>query len=441
MKTREMFSAIIWRKITNFAPLKLTIKNTYKMTENRPADNKVLPVSPLVKWIGVLDYDIVTFDVVMTTEYGTTYNSYFIDAHKKAVVETTKEKFWDVYLNKLQQVCNPADIEYIILNHTEPDHSGNVGNLLKIAPKAQVVGSGQAIRYMKDLLGYDFPHIIVKDGDKLSLGNTELTFISAPNLHWPDSMYTWMESEGVLFTCDSFGAHYCDEKMYDNQVENYDDAFTYYFDVILKPYSKFLLKAIDKISHLNIKTICTGHGPLLTENWKRIVDLSKEYALKATAQPDSVYAFIPYVSAYGKTGMIAQAIGEGMKSVNPDIIVDVQDIENTSLGELDEKLSRSKAIVVGCPTINQNILLPVYKLFALISPIRDRGKVGGAFGSYGWSGEGENLIFAVMKNLKLEMVEEPVFVKFTPHKPQLEQARQYGKALAEKMISKSCDSE
>lgn len=405
-------------------------------SQRKIADDKVLTVSPSVKWVGVLDYDIVTFDVVMTTEYGTTYNSYFIDAEKKAVVETTKEKFWEVYLKKLQQICDPSEIEYIILNHTEPDHSGNVGNLLKVSPNAKVVGSGNAIRYMKDLLGYEFPHLVVKEGDTLSLGNMDLAFISAPNLHWPDSMYTWLEKEKVLFTCDSFGAHYCDERMFDNQVENYDDAFKYYFDVILKPYSKFMLKAIDKIRHLDIQAVCTGHGPLLTNDWKRYVDMSEEFAKETMRYPLEKYIFIPYVSAYQKTGDIARAIGEGVKFKIPDAIVDIQDIETTPVGELDEKIARSQAIIVGCPTINQNILLPVYKLFALINPIRDRRKIGGAFGSYGWSGEGEKLIYANLKNLKLEMPDDTVFVKFTAHEPQLIKAREYGNQIAEMLIAK-----
>ena len=410
-------------------------------TENRPKDDKVLPISPSVSWVGVLDYDIATFDVVMTTEYGTTYNSYFINADKKTVVETTKEKFWDVYIEKLRKVCNPSEIEYIILNHTEPDHSDNVDKLLKEAPNAKVVGSGQAIRYMKDLLGYDFPHIVVKDGDTLSLGNMDLSFISAPNLHWPDSMYTWLEKEKVLFTCDSFGAHFCDARMYDSEVGNYDEAFKYYFDVILKPFSKFMLKAIEKIRSLDIGAICTGHGPLLTHDWKRYVDLSMQYSEEALKYPLQKYVFIPYVSAYQKTGAIAQGIAEGIRSVIPDAVIDVQDIENTPIGELDEKIARSQAIIVGCPTINQNILLPIYKLFALISPIRDRGKVGGAFGSYGWSGEASKIIQANLMNLKLDVPEEPIFIKFTPHAPQIEQARDYGMTIAKMMISKQSPSE
>ena len=138
-------------------------------------DNKILPLTDDVSWIGVLDHDIVTFDVVMETKFGTTYNSYFINAGKKVVIETVKERFWDVYREKLCKLTDPAGIDYIVMDHTEPDHSGCVAKLLEIAPKARVVGSGNAIRYLKDLLGFEFPHLIIKDGQTLDLGNKTCT--------------------------------------------------------------------------------------------------------------------------------------------------------------------------------------------------------------------------------------------------------------------------
>ncbi len=395
-------------------------------------DNKVLEIKNDIHWIGVLDYDIVTFDVVMETEYGTTYNSFFINAEKKAIIETSKEKFWDRYLQKIEQVTNPADIEYIILNHTEPDHSGNLNNLLKLAPNAKVVGSRLAINYLKDLLCKDFDHIIVKDGDTIDLGNKTLRFISAPNLHWPDSMYTYLEEDKLLFTCDSFGSHYCNHKMFDNQVGNFDEAFKYYFDVILKPFSKFMLKAIEKIRPLEIDAILTGHGPLLTTNWKKYVDLSEQYAREALVKPEKNSVFIPYVSAYNKTGLLAEKIAEGIKSQG-NFEIDVADIETMSVGELDERVAKSNAVIVGCPTINQNILLPVYKLFSVISPIRDKGKIAGSFGSYGWSGEAKKMINSNLTNLKLDLQGEGVFIKFTPGENELLTCFNYGKQLGEKI--------
>jgi len=224
--------------------------------------------------------------------------------------------------------------------------------------------------------------------------------------------------------------------MFEDEVDNYDESFKYYFDVILKPYSKYMLKAIEKISSLDIKAICTGHGPLLTKNWKRYVDLSKKYAEETLKFPLQKHIFIPFVSAYNKTGLIANAIAEGAKSVINDANVDVLDIENTPIGELDEKIAKSVAIIVGCPTINQNILLPIYKLFALVNPLRDKGKIGGVFGSYGWSGEASNLISSNLKNLKLNVVDDDMFVKFTPHEHQLELARNYGAKIAQMILSK-----
>ncbi|MFO7997904.1 MAG: FprA family A-type flavoprotein [Bacteroidales bacterium] len=396
-------------------------------------DTEVLDITKDVKWIGVLDYDIVTFDVVMETVYGTTYNSYFIGAEKKTIIETSKARFWDVYLEKIKILTPPSDIEYIVLNHTEPDHSGNLGKLIDLAPGATVVGSRLAISYMKDFMGRDFKHLVVKDGDTLDLGNKTLRFISAPNLHWPDSMYTYLEEDKLLFTCDSFGCHYCHHQMYDDQVGDFSEAFKYYFDVILKPFSKFLLKAIEKIRPLEINAVLTGHGPLLVNDWRKWVDLSEQFAREALSTSQQNHVFIPYVSAYHNTGQMAEAIAEGIHSTG-EFIVEVCDVETMALGDMDERIARSQAIIVGCPTINQNILLPIYKLFALISPIRDKGKLGGSFGSYGWSGEAAGLINSALSNLKLDVQGEGVFIKFTPHEDAFRKCFEYGKGIGDALL-------
>ncbi|RLD33208.1 MAG: FprA family A-type flavoprotein, partial [Bacteroidetes bacterium] len=200
-------------------------------------NNRIIDITDKVKWIGILDYDIVTFDIVMKTDYGTTYNSYFIDAEKKTIIDTSKEKFEDEYIQKVKEVVDPSEISYIVLNHTEPDHSGNLKALLELAPNAMVVGSGNAIRYLQDIIGTDFSYLQVKNGDELSLGDKTLKFIGAPNLHWPDTIYTYLVEDKLLFTCDSFGCHYCNKDMFDDEVGDFNMAFDYYFDVILKPYS------------------------------------------------------------------------------------------------------------------------------------------------------------------------------------------------------------
>jgi NADH oxidase (H2O-forming) len=399
-------------------------------------DDRIIDISNDVKWIGVLDYDIRTFDIVMTTEFGTTYNSYFINAGKKTVIEVAKEKFSDVYLKKLNSVTDPSEIQYIILDHTEPDHSGSLRLLLEIAPSATVVGSGNAIRYLEDIVNVPFKSIVVKDGDTLDLGNKTLRFISAPNLHWPDSIFTYLEEDKILFTCDSFGAHYCDQTMYSNLTTEYLEAFKYYFDVILKPFSKFMLKAIDKIKPLEIDFICTGHGPVHREYRKEIVDLTADYAsryLEISSGNKPRKVLITYVSAYGYTKQAAGHIASGILETG-NLSVETLDIENIPVAELDAKLTEADAILVGSPTINQNTLLPVYKLFALINPIRDKGKPAGAFGSYGWSGEASKIIADNLRNLKLKVFDETAGFKFLPGSSKKDSLIDFGRRFARSTI-------
>jgi len=393
----------------------------------------VLKVTDSVNWIGVLDHDLVSFDIVMETKYGTTYNSYFINAEKKAVIDTVKETFWPEYREKLLSLTDPGEIDFIICNHTEPDHSGSLRHLLELAPNATVVGSGQALTYLSEMIDHSFNSLKVKDNDVINLGNKKLKIIGAPNLHWPDSIYTYLEEEGLIFSCDSFGAHYANELMMDDLVEDYTDAFDYYFDVILKPYSKFMLKAIDKINSLPIDMICPGHGPILRSTWKEKMDRSAKYAtqyLETTRKENRV--LVAYVSAYGYTKEMATMVAEGLKKAG-NITVDLLDIETVLLGDLEEHVVRADGLIIGSPTINQNTLLPVYKLFSIINPIRDKGKPAAVFGSFGWSGEAVKLIEEHLKNLKLNVVSEGLAARFYPNSEDSDRivtlAQEFGQAL------------
>ncbi len=397
-------------------------------------NSQVLEISKNVSWIGVIDCDLVSFDIVMETKHGTTYNSYFINAEKKAVIDTVKETFWPEFKEKLLSLTDPSEIDYIICNHTEPDHSGSLHHLLELAPKATVVGSGQALAYLGEMMDCSFNSQKVKDGDVIDLGDKKLRIIGAPNLHWPDTIYTYLEEEGLLFTCDSFGAHYADARMMDDlMMEDYSEAFDYYFDVILKPYSKFMLKAINKIKSLPLDMICPGHGPILRSDWKAKMDRSEKLAtqyLEDTRKDNRV--LVAYVSAYGFTKEMATQLAQGLEKTS-NIKVDLLDIETILLGDLEEHVVRADGILIGSPTINQNTLLPIYKLFSVINPIRDKGKPAAAFGSFGWSGEAVKLIEDHLKNLKLKVVSEGLSARFFPNNEESDQilslAKKFGQAL------------
>ncbi len=395
----------------------------------------ILPVADGVSWIGSLDRELVTFDIVMETQFGTTYNSYFIDAGKKTIIDTVKKGFSEEFLARVRRLCDPAEIEYIICNHTEPDHSGSLKDLLDVAPNSTVIGSGQALNYLSEMIDRPFRSMKIKDGDTLDLGNKTLKFIGAANLHWPDTIYTYLEEDGILFTCDSFGAHFSDEKMFDDLVEDYSDSFKYYFDVILKPFSKFMLKAIEKIDPLEISMICPGHGPILRSTWKDKVRMSRKYSEEFLSSQEGTQEriLITYVSAYGYTREMANVIAKGIREAG-DLEVDVLDIEHIQLGELEENIVRSGGILIGSPTINRNTLLPVYKLFSVINPIRDKGKLAASFGSYGWSGEAVPLIEEHLKNLKLDVVQDGLATKFFPSEEQTGDLLEFGRTFGLKFL-------
>ncbi len=402
-----------------------------------PDNNKILKVTPDVKWIGVLDPGLQVFDIVMETKYGSTYNAYYINADKKTLVETVKDTHTAEYLEKVKTVCNPAEIEYVIMDHTEPDHAGSLSALLDIAPNATVIGTGQALTYLNEIMNRPFKSIKVKDGDTLDLGNKTIQFIGAPNLHWPDTMYSYLVEDKLLFTCDSFGAHYCFAPIFDDLITNkeqYDEAFVHYFDCILKPYSKFMVKAIEKISSLDIAAICTGHGPILRSTWKEIVaksdKLSKEYLEITEGKNNRI--LITYVSAYGYTRQMADWIKKGIEQAG-NFEIECMDIEFVLLGDIEAAITKSDALIVGSPTINQNTLLPVYKLFAAINPLRDRGKPATAFGSYGWSGEAVDLIENNLSGLKLKVTQKAYKSRFRPGDEKAQQLIEFGNQFAEQM--------
>ena len=401
-------------------------------------DNNILKISPDVSWVGVLDKDLKVFDIVMETLYGTTYNAYFINAQKKTLIETVKATFWEPYKKKLEQVCNISEIEYIVLDHTEPDHSGSLPYLLELAPNATVVGSGQALNYLSEMMDKPFKSLKVQDGDVLDLGNKKLKFIGAPNLHWPDSIYTWLEEDRLLFTCDSFGAHFCPVNVLDEHEEGYDKAFDHYFDVILRPFSKFMIRAIEKIKDLPIQAICTGHGPILRTRWKERVEQSQERSreyLSFTGEKKILEVLVLYVSAYGYTKQQAEAIMEGLKQ-HENLNITCLDVENILGGDLESALTKADGILIGSPTINQNTLLPVYKIFAYINPIRDRLKLAGSFGSFGWSGEASGIIYTNLKALKLKVI-EPLAAKFIPNGKKNEEFIEYGRRFGEMMTQRN----
>lgn len=391
----------------------------------------VKSISSDLFWVGSLDPNLKVFDIIMETEFGTSYNSYLLKGTTgTAVFETVKNEFFDDYLAKIKSLVDPSTINYIIVNHTEPDHSGSAAKLLEYAPNATVVGSSQAIIYLEAIVNCPFKSQVVKDGDSLSLGNKTIRFISAPNLHWPDTMYSYIEEEKTLVTCDSFGSHYCSDRVFRHDLEKekseeYLKSFKFYFDMIISPFKSFVLSALEKIKDLDIDYICPGHGMVLDGEYiDQYKALYKEWSTVEKRKVPSI--ILGYVSAYGYTEKLANKIVEGIKSATDAYDVLVYDLSTAKQEDVIKEIEQSKALLIGSPTILADALPPVLSLLYTLNPAIHKGLYAGCFGSYGWSGEATKNINDRFLQLKFKTPLEPLKVRFNPSDDQLQQAFDFG---------------
>lgn len=395
--------------------------------------NKAKEVYNGIYWVGALDYDIRVFDIVMYTDYGTTYNSYLVKGTEKTVLfETVKDKFFDEFLDKLSEVSSPKEIDYIVVNHTEPDHVGSVARLIKLNPDITIIGSGTAIKFLKDITNASFKSMIAKEGMTVPLGGKTIKFIMAPFLHWPDTMYSYIEEDNVLITCDSFGCHYCDEKIFNDEIEeDFLDAYKYYFDVIMGPFKPHMKQALNKIKDLKIDIICPGHGPVLRKEIDKYISLYSEWSKTSKREIPSVV--IPYVSAYGYTKKLAQKIAEGLNTVG-GIDVFLYDLVDIDKETVMNEISLAKGVLFGSPTIVSDALPPIWSILTSLNPIIHKGKLAGAFGSYGWSGEAVPNIENRLKQLKFKIPIDGLRVKFNPSEEELLEAFEFGEKFGEAVL-------
>ncbi len=396
---------------------------------------KTLKLQEDLFWVGAIDADLRIFDIIMRTEFGTTYNAYLLrGSEKSALFETVKLGFADDFFAELESLTSPAAIDYLIVSHTEPDHAGSVERLLAINPNLTVVGTRAGIGFLEQIVNRKFQSIIVKDNDTLSLGNKTLRFFALPNLHWPDTMFTYIQENDTLVTCDAFGAHYAHEGILRSTLENESDylsAVRYYFDMILGPFKRpFMQRAIDRVKNLPLKMICTGHGPVLN---CRIPDLLALYQAWCEEAPKAKKRVaIPYVSAYGYTAALAASIAKGVLS-DGNMDVDLYDMGRADATQVLRDMETADGILMGTPTILADALEPILALTLGMRVPLFSGKKAGAFGSYGWSGEGVPNMLVRLRQLGLKVPEEGFRVRLKPTEEDLSNAFAFGLAFAQSL--------
>ena len=389
--------------------------------------------------VSVLNPNMRVFDIVMKTEFGTSYNSYIVKGSEKtALIESSHHTFADYFLNNVKSITDLSNIEYLIMNHNEPDHSGAIEKIVELIPDIKIVTTNAGALYIKNIVNRtDLNIVIAKDGDIISLGDKTLTFYIAPFLHWPDTMFTYLKEDKVLFSCDFLGTHYCEPQMIDTKIaykKAYDSSLKGYYDAIFGPFKPYVLKGLEKIKDLDIDFAATSHGPVLSKEGclGEVIVKYKEWSTPIIREEKIIPIF--YCSAYGNTRAIAKSIQAGIQAAIPTAYVQTYDIIKHDLRELGKILDDCDGFLIGSPTLNRDAVPPVWNLLAHVDAINIQKRPVALFGSYGWSGEAVKNIRSRLTDLKTKLFEEDFRVILVPTKENFDEAYNFGNKFANTIV-------
>ncbi len=371
-----------------------------------------------------LDWDRDRFDIEFGLQNGTTYNSYLIRGEKIALVDTSHEKFRQLYFDSLNGLINPQEIDYLIISHTEPDHSGLVRDILELAPNITVVGSKVAIQFLENLVHHPFQRQLVKNGDQLDLGNGHiLEFVNAPNLHWPDTIFTYDHGSGILFTCDAFGMHYCSDDLYDEQLSAIEPDYRFYYECLMAPNARSVLAAMKRMEPLgNINLVANGHGPLLKHNVTELLTHYRDWSQAQTKAEKTVAVF--YVSDYGYSDRLCQSIAKGITKTG--VAVETLDLKSADPQEVKELASSAVGIVIGTPPFSgihaQEITGNLGTILASVNP----KQYIGMFESQGGDDEPILPLFNKFREVGLTKAFDPIRSTETPNESLYQRCEEAG---------------
>ena len=390
---------------------------------------KPVAVVKNVYWVGAVDWDIRHFHgFTYSTHRGTTYNAYLIVDDKVALVDSVYGPFAQEMMERIREIVAPEKIDYVVANHVETDHSGAVAEVLKYAPDARVVGTEKCKQGLFKHYFGEWNFQVVKTGDKIDLGERSLRFIEAPMLHWPDSMFTYIEEDGLLLPNDAFGQHLATSQRFDDEVDEsvlMTEAAKYYAN-ILWPFSSLVINKIGEIQRqeLKINVIAPSHGIIWRSNPVKIVEAYLRWA-KGEAKNKIL---IVYDTMWGSTGKMARAIIEGIKSVGVEATI--YRIPFSDSGDILADLLEAKGILIGSSTINNDILPTVAPLLEDLKGLKPRGKIAAAFGSYGWGGGAVKSIEEMSRRAGMEVVFPGLTVNWVPNKEELQKCFNFGREFA-----------
>ncbi|MFI3218828.1 MAG: FprA family A-type flavoprotein [Methylococcales bacterium] len=400
---------------------------------------QAIALSERVHWIGALDPTLRSFDIILKTANGTSYNAYLVRGSAGvAVIDTVKEGFAGDFFARLESVARYDEISVIVLNHLEPDHSGALPELMRRAPQARLYISQKAQSMLKALLKQDeFNFTPVLTGDTVTLGDRTLSFLHTPYLHWPDTQCTHLIEEKILFSGDVFGCHFCDARLFNDEVGDFRFSFEYYYAHIMRPFKIYVNTALDIIEPLlPLSKILPAHGPFLCDQPQSYVQRYRELsrsALQSEISANEKTLLIFYISSYGNTRHMAEAIYEGAMAIE-NVRVSLYDLEGSEISPFVDLIESADGIVFGTPTINGDAVKPVWDLLSSLAVVSMKGKLGGVFGSYGWTGEGVKMVEDRLRGLKLRVPIAGIRIKLIPTDEEMNQCREFGHELAQELL-------
>ncbi|MDA8124777.1 MAG: flavodoxin domain-containing protein [Deltaproteobacteria bacterium] len=372
---------------------------------------KAVPVTEDVWWVGAIDWNIREFHGYQT-QRGTTYNAYLIMADKVTLIDTVKAPFKEEMLARIASVVDPARIDYIVSNHAELDHSGCLPEVIAAVKPEKVYASAVGVKTLEELLHFGGILTAVKDGESLSLGNRTLTFLETRMLHWPDSMFTYLQEEQLLFSQDAFGMHYASLERFDDESDpailDYEAA-TYYANILL-PYSPLVLKLLERVTGLGLafRCIAPDHGPI----WRKdIAGIIGRYGKWAAQKPEAK-AVVVYGTMWHSTEKMALAIGEGLAAGG--LRVKLMSMDAVHRSDVLYEILCAGALAVGSSTLNNQMLPVMADVMTYLRGLKPRNLLGAAFGSYGWSGEAVKQLEEILTEMKVESAGEGIREKNAP---------------------------
>lgn len=387
-----------------------------------------------ITWVGKIDWELRKFHgEEYSTHRGTSYNSYLVKDEKTALIDTVWTPFAKEFVRNLKEMGVLSSIDYVIANHGEPDHSGALPELMREIPDKPIYCTGNAVKSIRAQYHKDWDFHVVRTGDKLSLGKKELIFIEAPMLHWPDSMFCYLTGDNILFSNDAFGQHLASEFMYNDMVDQ-NELFTEcmkYYANILTPFNKLVEKKIEEVMGFNLPVdmICTSHGIIWRKDPLQIVKKYLEWA--ADYQENQIT--IIYDTMWNATRQMAETIAAGIRAADPTVTVKIFNCARSDKNDIITEVFKSKAILVGSPTINKGILSAVAGILEEIRGLSFKKKKAAAFGSFGWSGEGLKMITEKLREGGFEIVSDGIREMWAPDKRVRENCLNFGKAFVEKL--------